>query len=154
MVGQNTTKTFIFEVDNSSPEIIVKSPKRGMTVSEKLPINFEVYDDNLAKGGINIILPDGELITDETSLQFDTSNLENGQYEIQIFANDKAENEIIKSISFYVDHDIIDSEMPIMEEKETTDQNYLLIIGIIIGASIGVISVLLATNKIKISATS
>jgi len=44
--------------------------------------------------------------------------------------------------------------MPIIEEKESTDQNYLLVIGIIIGATIGVISVLLATNKIKISATS
>ena len=67
-----------------------------------------------------------------------------------LFANDKAENEVIKTVSFYVDHDIIDSEIPIIEEKQPADQNYLLVIGIIIGATIGVISVLLATNKIKI----
>ena len=154
LVGLNTTETFVFHLDNSPPDLIVKSPRSGMTVSENLPINFEVNDENLLdKGGISIILPDGELITDTTSLQFDTSNLENGQYEIQFFANDKAENEVIKTVSFYVDHNIIDSEMPIIEEKESTDQNYLLVIGIIIGATIGVISVLLATNKIKISAT-
>ena len=154
LVGLNTTETFVFHLDTSPPNLLVKSPRSGMTVSENLPINFEVNDENLLdKGGISIILPDGELITDTTSLQFDTSNLENGQYEIQFFANDKAENEVIKTVSFYVDHNIIDSEIPIIEEKQPADQNYLLVIGIIIGTTIGVISVLLATNKIKISAT-
>ena len=152
--GHNTTETFYFEVDTSSPEFVVKSPLSGMTVSDRLPINFEVLDENLPQSGsIGIILPDGELINDETSFLFDTSQLENGQYEIQLFATDKAQNQEIKTISFYVDHNIIESDIQVFEEKQSTQDNSPLIIGIFIGAAIGVISVLLATKKIKITST-
>jgi hypothetical protein len=105
-------------------------------------------------GGVKVILPDGELLTDVTSYQFDTAPLEDGQYEIQIYATDKAENVAIKTISFFVDHNIIDSQIPIFDEKQSSEQNYLLIIGITIGIAIGVISVLFATKKIQISSTS
>ena len=154
IAGHNTTETFYFYVDTSSPEFVVKSPLSGMTVSDRLPINFEVLDENLPESGsIGIILPDGELINDETSFLFDTSQLENGQYEIQLFATDKAQNQEIKTISFYVDHNIIESDIQVFEEKQSTQDNSPLIIGIFIGAAIGVISVLLATKKIKITLT-
>ena len=94
IAGHNTTETFYFDVDTNSPEFVVKSPLSGMTVSDRLPINFEVLDENLPENGaIGIILPDGELIKDETSFLFNSSQLEDGQYEIQLFATDKAQNQ-------------------------------------------------------------
>ena len=56
----------------------------------------------------------------------------------------------VKKISFNVDHDIT-IQPTIQEDDSTFDQNYLLIIGVAIGLAIGIISVLIATKKIKIS---
>jgi hypothetical protein len=121
-----------------------------MTVSEILPINFQVIDANLPEsGGIRIILPNGEL-RDQTQLKFDTSQFDEGPYEIKIFAEDKAGNKVSKEISFNVDHSMI-SQTPFLEDVDEQEQNYLLVIGIVIGLAIGIISVLFATKKIKIS---
>ena len=152
-VGHNTTMTFSFSVDSTPPTLVINSPKTDKTVSDMLPINFEVIDSNLPnEGAITITLPNGEIITDETSLQFDSSQLDEGQYEIQIVAKDKAGNDVTKMLSFNVDHSL--EEMPtISQEVEPSDQNQLLIIGISIGIVIGVASVLLATKRIKIFPT-
>jgi len=129
---------------------VIKSPLNDITVSETLFINFDVIDANLPeKGGIKIILPNGE-IRDQTQLKFDTSQLEDGSYKLQILAEDKAGNKINERISFNVDHSKI-IPTPIIDEEPKSEQNNLLIIGIALGIVIGVVSVLLATKKIKIS---
>ena len=112
-------------------------------------IDFEAKDANFANSGaLTIILPNGE-IRDQTQLKFDTSQFDEGEYKIQILAEDKAGNMAIKKISFNVDHS---PTKPIIQENESTfDQNYLLIIGVVIGLAIGILSVLIATKKIKIS---
>ena len=150
VVGFNTTKSFTLNVDNTSPSLIVNSPLDGVTVSETLLIDFEANDANFAEtGAFRIILPNGE-IRDQTHLKFDTSQFEEGNYKIQIHAEDKAGNLAVKKISFNVDH-TNPTQLIIDEEPLPSDQNYLLIIGIGIGLAIGVFSVLIATKKIKIS---
>ena len=150
IVGFNVTKSFIINVDNTNPTLLVNSPLDGVTVSDTLLIDFEAKDANFAESGaLTIILPNGE-IRDQTQLKFDTSQLEEGDYKIQILAEDKAGNLSVKKISFNVDHSIVPN--PIIQEQEPiSDQNHLLIIGVAIGLAIGIISVLIATKKIKIS---
>jgi hypothetical protein len=150
LVGFNVTKSFPLNIDNTKPTLLINSPPDNMTVSEILPINFQVIDANLPEsGGIRIILPNGEL-RDQTQLKFDTSQFDEGPYEIKIFAEDKAGNKVSKEISFNVDHSMI-SQTPFLEDVDEQEQNYLLVIGIVIGLAIGIISVLFATKKIKIS---
>ena len=150
IVGFNVTKSFTLNIDNTNPTLVIDSPLDDMTVSETLLIDFEVIDDNLLdSGGIKIILPNGEL-RDQTQLKFDTSQFEEGNYKIQIFAEDKAGNIAQKKISFNVDHSIT-SPTPILEDKQESDQNYILILGVAIGLAIGILTVLFATKKIKIS---
>ena len=151
VVGFNVTKSFKITVDNTSPTLIVNSPLDGTTVSETLFIDFEAKDINLAdSGALTIILPNGE-IRDQTQLKFDTSQLDEGDYKIQIMAEDKAGNLSVKKISFNVDHNIDETQPTIQEDESNFDQNYLLILGVVIGLAIGIFSVLIATKKIKIS---
>jgi hypothetical protein len=150
LVGFNVTKSFPLNIDNTKPTLLINSPQDNTTVSEVLPINFQVIDANLPEnGGIKIILPNGEL-RDQTQLKFDTSQFDEGPYEIKIYAEDKAGNKVSKEISFNVDHSII-SPTPFTEEKPETEQNFLVLLGVVIGLTIGIISVLFATKKIKIS---
>ena len=150
IVGFNVTKSFTLNIDNTNPTLVIDSPIDDMTVSETLLIDFKVIDDNLLdSGGIKIILPNGEL-RDQTQLKFDTSQFEEGNYKIQIFAEDKAGNIANKKISFNVDHNIT-SSTPILEDKQESDQNYILILGVAIGLAIGILTVLFAAKKIKIS---
>ena len=143
-VGLNTTKSYTFTLDSTKPKILIKSPLNGTSVSKTLPIEFDVIDKNLPEeGAIKIILPNGE-ITDSEFLDYDTSQLNDGEYKISIYAKDKAGNEENKLIFFNVDHTV----PSIQTTKETSDNN--LLIGIILGLAIGIISVLLATKKIKI----
>ena len=150
IVGFNVTKSFTLNVDNTDPTLIINSPLDDITVSETLYIDFEVLDANFPdSGGLTIILPNGE-IRDQTQLKFDISQFEEGDYEIQILAEDKAGNNAVKKISFNVDHTI--TTQPISQENNSTfNQNYLLILGVVIGVAIGIFSVLIATKKIKIS---
>ena len=151
--GFNSTKSFSFNVDKSHPTISIKSPREGTIVSDILPISFEILDTNLQEtDGIKIILPDGEILTDITSVQYDTSQLDNGVYEIQILAQDKAGNEDMKTQSFEVDHSV-KSTITTIQEDTPSEENYLLVIGIAIGVVIGIVSVLFATKKIKIPTT-
>jgi hypothetical protein len=151
--GFNSTKSFSFNVDKSHPTISIKSPREGTIVSEILPISLEILDTNLQEtDGIKIILPDGEILTDTTSVQYDTSQLDNGVYEIQILAQDKAGNEDMKTRSFEVDHSVKNTITTIQEDTPS-EENYLLVIGIAIGLVIGIASVLFATKKIKIPTT-
>jgi len=60
IVGNDADKTFSFTVDNTPPEILVKSPINGTTVSHSLNIDVKIKDENLAEvGAITILLPDG-----------------------------------------------------------------------------------------------
>lgn len=144
-VGHRAEKNVEFKVDNIPPEILIKSPTNGSFVSNIIPIDIDVSEQNLPEqGGISILLPNGT-ISDKKFIQFDTRSLENGEYDIQIFAKDLAGNEISKKITVNIDN------RPFFENpKGVLDQNFVLLQGIIIGILIASVTIILSM-KIKIS---
>ena len=49
---------------------------------------------------LSLLLPNGERIVDQKSYSFDTSDLEEGEFSIGIFAQDEAKNSISSKIMF------------------------------------------------------
>ncbi|MGQ0638517.1 MAG: S8 family serine peptidase [Nitrososphaerota archaeon] len=145
-VGHNITKKFVFNVDSKAPELVIKSPQNGSTISNTITIDLEIKEQNMPEsGGITIILPN-DIVLDETSAQFDTWTVENGKYDIHISAKDMAGNEISKKIMVNIDN------KPIFgNDKESSDQNFVFLQGIIIGIIIATAAILIAVKKIKIS---
>jgi len=143
IIGNDIDKTFSFTVDNTPPEILIKSPTNGTTVSHSLNIDFKVKDENLAKdGSITILLPNGESLDDITFHSFNVTGIDDGVYDLKIMAVDLAENEQTKMISFNVDHAFVQEMSIIPEEKEPSTGNNLLIIISTITVAIIVISII------------
>jgi len=138
IVGNDAEKTFSFTVDNTPPEILVKSPKDGITVAELLEIDFKVEDKNLAEdGAITILLPDGESLEDVTSHSFDVTEMDDGPYYLTITAVDIAENEKNMMIEFNVDHTFVPESPVISKDTVTSSENdVLIVIGAIIVVAI------------------
>jgi len=129
IVGNDVEKTFSFSVDNTPPEILVKSPTNGTTVANSLEIDFKVEDKNLAEdGAIKILLPNGRFLNNIVSHSFDVTQIDDGVYYLTIMAVDIAGNEQTTMISFNVDHAFI-PELPVIpKESEPSSENSLLII--------------------------
>jgi hypothetical protein len=143
IVGNDIDRTFSFTVDNTPPEILIKSPINGTTVSHSLNIDFKVKDKNLAEdGSITILLPNGESLDDITFHSFNVTEIDDGVYDLKIMAVDLAENEQAKMISFNVDHAFIQEASIIPEEKEPSTGNNLLIMISSIIVAIIVISII------------
>ena len=138
IVGHDVEKTFSFTVDNTPPEILVKSPINGTTTPDLLHIDFKVEDKNLAEDeAITILLPDGESIEGVKSHIFNVTQIDDGTYDLKIMAVDMAENEQTKVILFNVDHTFVPEPSIISKERESSSENILLIIvSIIIVAAI------------------
>jgi len=150
IVGNNSTEIYAFTVDKSAPELEIKSPTGDTKVSKKLSIDFKVNDDNLLEiDATTILLPTDEIITNQTYYEFDTSNLDDGEHNIQISAKDKSGNIATETISFTVDHSIIEKAPTGI--AQTFDFNYYLIIGIVIAIVASLTA--LAIRKKKISQT-
>src|SRR3972149_548899 len=59
-VGHNVTEEFAFIVDSKAPELVIKSPQNGSTISNTITIDLEVKEQNLPEtGGMIVILPNG-----------------------------------------------------------------------------------------------
>jgi len=103
---------------------------------------------------LSYLLPNGERIIDKKSYSFDTSNLDEGEYSIEIFAQDKADNIVSSKILFEVDYSIIDLQKPSPSvnspEFIESDMNYLfiIIIGIIIVVIVSVLVILKQKSKV------
>ena len=147
ILGYETEKTFSFSVDNTPPEILIKLPKNGTKISHSLEIDFEVNEPNLADSwGITIMLPGDKFLNDITSHSLDTTNFDDGTYDITIVARDLLDNKQSQTISFDVDHSLI---QPISPEAESSlSQNMMLIIISIIVAA-GVLIPVIMRNKRK-----
>jgi len=143
IVGNDAEKTFSYTVDNTPPEILVKSPINGTTVSHSLNIDLNVKDENLAEvGAVTILLPDGESLENITFHSFNVTGIDDGVYDLKIMAVDLAENEQTKMISFNVDHAFVQEMSIIPEEKEPSTGNNLLIVISAIIVAIIVISII------------
>jgi len=134
IVGNDAEKTFSFTVDNTPPEILIKSPTDGTIVADSLEIDFKVKDKNLAEdGAITISLPGGESLEDVTSHFFDVTEMNDGPYYLTITAVDIAENEQNMMIEFNVDHTFV-PELPLLSKntESSSENDALIVIGAII----------------------
>ena len=152
--GLQSLQTFEFVVDKTFPTIELIS-QNNTTVSKQFDIQVSVSDQNLPKSGyLSYLLPNGERIVDKKSHSFDTSDLEEGKYLIDIFAKDKAENTISSKIFFEVDHSITDPSKPQIMNSQSqfieSNTNYFLIIiiGIIATVIVSVLVILKQKSKI------
>ena len=149
IVGNDAEKTFSFTVDNTPPEILVKSPTEGTTVADLLEIDFKVEDKNLAEdGAITILLPDGESLEDVTSHSFDVTEMDDGPYYLTIMAVDIAENEQNMMIEFNVDHTFV-PELPVISKdtEPSSGNDVLIVIGVIIAAAIVILIIIKRIRK-------
>jgi len=152
--GLQSSQTFDFIVDTKSPIIELLS-QNNTAVSNRLDIQLSVDDQNLPKSDyLSLLLPNGERIVDQKSYSFDTSDLEEGEFSIGIFAQDEAKNSISSKIMFEIDHSIIDSTKPLISTTSSqiieSDTDYLLIIviGIIAIVIVSVLVILKQKSKI------
>ena len=152
--GLQSSQTFDFVVDTKSPVIELLS-QNNTAVSNRLDIQLSVDDQNLPKSNyLSLLLPNGERIVDQKSYSFDTSDLEEGEFSIGIFAQDEAKNSISSKIMFEIDHSIIDSTKPLISTTSSqiieSDTDYLLIIviGIIAIVIVSVLVILKQKSKI------
>ena len=152
--GLQSSQTFDFVVDTKFPIIELLS-QNNTAVSNRLDIQLSVNDQNLPKSDyLSLLLPNGERIVDQKSYSFDTSDLEEGEFSIGIFAQDEAKNSISSKIMFEIDHSIIDSTKPLISTTSSqiieSDTDYLLIIviGIIAIVIVSVLVILKQKSKI------
>ena len=152
--GLQNLQTFEFVVDKTFPTIELLS-QNNTTVSKRFDIQVSVSDQNLPKSGyLSYLLPNGERIVDKKYHPFDTSDLEEGKYSIDIFAKDKAENTISSKIFFEIDHSITDlPKSQIMDSQSqmienNTDYLLIIIIGIIFTVIVSVLVILKQKSKI------
>ena len=155
--GLTNSEIFDFILDSKSPTLELQS-KNNTIVSKRLDIQVSISDQNLPQSNyLSFLLPDGERIVDEKSYSFDVSDLEEGEYSIEIFIQDMAKNSVLSKIMFEIDHSVIDppkaSLSTISPQITESDTNYLLIIIIVIVA-IAIVSVLvILKQKSKIPQT-
>ena len=130
--GLEDTQTFEFTVDKTPPTLEIIS-KNNTTVSNRLDIQVSLNDENLPKSNyLSFLLPNGERIIDEKIYYFDTSQLQDGEYHVEINAEDLAQNSISSKIYFQIDHSIIDPpKSPIISSQTQSETDFLpLVLGI------------------------
>jgi len=152
--GLQNSQTFEFVVDKILPTVELLS-NNNTEISKRLDIQVSVFDENLPESGyLSYLLPNGERIVDKKSHSFDTSDLAEGKYLIDMFVKDEAENIISSQIMFEIDHSIIDppkSQTMINSSKiieNSIDDLLIIIIGIITIAIVSVLVILKQKSKI------
>jgi subtilisin family serine protease len=152
--GLKNSETFYFIVDKKIPIIELLS-QNNTAISKRLDIQVSVSDQNLSKSNyLSFLLPTGERILDKKSFSYDVSDLDEGEYSIEIFAQDEAENNISSKIIFEVNHSVVDppktSISTISPEIVESNENYLpiIIISVIVIAIVSVLLILKQKSKI------
>ena len=152
--GLTNSKIFDFIVDSQSPTLELQS-KNNTVVSKRLNIQVSISDQNLPKSNyLSFLLPTGERIVDQKSYSFDVSDLDEGEYFIEVSTQDMAKNSALSKIIFEIDHSVVDpaktSISTISPEMVGSDQNYLLaiIIGVIAIAIVSVLVVIKQKSKV------
>ncbi len=148
--GSKNSQTFDFIVDKNLPNFELLS-QNNTIVSKRLDIQVSISDQNLPESNyLSFLLPTGERIVDQKSYSFETDDLEEGKYSIDIVIQDKAKNNVSSKLMFEINHSVID---PPKSEIITTssqliesDMNSFLIIIITIIA-IAIVSVLVILKQ-------
>jgi hypothetical protein len=100
-VGHRVQKDLFFAVDNTNPEITVRTPETGAVVPGKFDVNMEVFDTTLKS--FSVTLPNGTMIENNKSFIVDASDLADGDYQLSVRAEDSAGNSVEKTIALKVD---------------------------------------------------
>ena len=152
--GLQSSETFEFIVDHTPPVLELIS-QNNTSVSNRLDVEVKLFDANLPQSNyLTYLLPNGERIIDKESYSFDTSDLDEGKYSIDIILKDEAENDLISKIFFEIDKSIIDSQKsptPVSSLQTSNNEfDYLLIIilGIIVAAIVSVFVIFKQKSKI------
>ncbi|MDC0211101.1 S8 family serine peptidase [Candidatus Nitrosopelagicus sp.] len=148
--GLTNSEIFNFILDSKSPTLELES-KNNTIVSKRLDIQVSVSDQNLPTSDyLSFLLPNGDRIVDQKSYSFDVSDFEQGEYSIEISAQDMAKNNALSKIMFEIDHSVIDppqsSISTISPQITESDGNYLLIIIISIIA-VAIVSVMVILKQ-------
>ena len=152
--GLKNSETFDFVVDKKLPSLELLS-QNNSKISKRLDIQVSVSDQNLPNSDyLSFLLPTGERILDKKSYSFDASNLDEGEYSIQINTQDKAKNILSSKIIFEIDHSVVDppksSISPMTPQISESGTDYLLIfvIGMIAIAIVSVLVILKQKSKV------
>ena len=144
-VGHDLSKEFKFVVDNTTPQIIVKSPKNNSQVSGMVDIDLDVNEQNpVQKGWLTVQTPK-QISHDVKNIQFDTTSIANGNYTIQVTAKDRAGNTGIADIMLNVDN-----SPNVISNSTGSDQN-LIIFEILVGIGIVSTITIFTLKRLKIS---
>jgi subtilisin family serine protease len=140
--GNTSVQFYSFVVDKTSPNIVIKSPANNTRVSDKLIVDFTVDDSNPANKTAIILA--GQTIQNKTQAEINVKNFTDGTYQLVIFAKDKADNKIQKTLTIAI------GQIPITGPTQSTetgiDQNlvFLIIAGV---AAIATASVVVLATK-------
>ena len=146
-VGHSMTKEFKFVVDNTPPQIIVKSPKNNSVVSGMVNIDLDVNELNLAQKDWLVVKTPKQIFNDVKNIQLDTTTLTNGNYTLEITAKDRAGNSGMANIALIVDN----SSPSIISNQNKGDQNFITLIEILVGIAIASTITIITLKKLRIS---
>jgi hypothetical protein len=147
-VGHSMSKEFKFVIDDTPPEIIVKSPKNYSVVSGVVNIDLDVNELNLAQKDWLIVKTPNQVFRDVKNIQLDTSTLANGNYAIETVAKDRAGN--VKMANFVLTVDNSESGIS-SSSQHTSDQNFTTLIEIIVGIAVASTITIFTLKKLRIS---
>jgi hypothetical protein len=101
-VGHRVDMDFSFAVDNTEPEVNVRSPASGSVVTGKFDVGLEVFDSTLKD--FSVTLPNGTRIDNNRNFTVDASDLADGEYQLFVRAEDGAGNVAEKTVTLKVDN--------------------------------------------------
>jgi len=144
-VGHNISKEFKFIVDNTAPQIVVKSPTNNSQVSGMVDIDLDVNELNLAQKDWLTVQTPKQIFHDVKNIQFDTTSIANGNYTIQVTAKDRAGNTGIADLVLNVDNS------PNVISNSTRSDQIFIIFEILVGIGIASTIVIFTLKRLKIS---
>jgi len=133
-VGHDVSKEFKFVIDNTAPQIILKSPQNNSKVSGVVDIDLDVNELNLAQKDWLVVQTPKQVFHDVKNIQFDTTSVANGSYIIPVTAKDRAGNTGVTNIVLNVDN----SNSTVISGPIKSDQNFTTLVEILLG--IGIVS--------------
>ncbi|SMH72339.1 putative Subtilase family protein [Candidatus Nitrosotalea okcheonensis] len=146
-VGHYVSKEFKFIMDNTAPQIIVQSPQNNSKVSGVVNIDLDVNELNLAQKDWLTVQTPKQTFHDVKNIQFDTTDLANGNYTINATAKDRAGNVGTANIVLAVDN----SGPNIASSQVKGDQDSATLVEILVGIGIASAITVFTLKRLRIS---
>ncbi len=146
-VGHDISKEFKFIVDNTVPQIIVKSPKNNSKVSGVVDIDLDVNELNLAQKDWLTVQTPKQVFHDVKNIQFDTTTMVNGNYTVLVTAKDRAGNVEVTNIVLNVDN----SSPNVVLGPIKGDQDFITLVEILAGIGIASVVTIFTLKRLRIS---